>query len=60
MPNTAAKQSAGKDANVFMLIAKGGTEGWKRRERSGERSAPCGRKARNKRGGGRKMEMIKR
>lgn len=29
MPNTAAKQSAGKDANVFMLIAIGGTEGWR-------------------------------
>lgn len=59
MLNTAAKQSAGKDANVFMLIAKGGAEGWKRRERSGERSALCGRRARKKRGKG-KMEMIKR
>lgn len=37
MLNTAAKQSAGTDANVFMLIAKGGVE---RMERSGEWKAP--------------------
>lgn len=38
MPNTAAKQSAGKDANVFMLIAKGGNGEMERTQRSGERS----------------------
>lgn len=58
MPNTAAKQSVGKDANVFMLIAKRQTE-MERKERSGERSVMWGIMEKKKRGK-RKMEMIKR
>lgn len=58
MLNTAAKQSTGKDANVFMLIAKGGTERWRRRKDLG-REVCCEEEQRGKREKG-KMEMIKR
>lgn len=40
MLNTAAKQSAGKDANVFMLMEKGGMERWRGRKDLG-RGACC-------------------
>lgn len=48
MLNTAAKQSTGKDANVFMLIAKGGTERWRRRKDLG-REVCCEEEQRGKR-----------